>query len=898
MMRWLIILFFVLACAWIVPVATRSSVHAGQADPPVLKPPVQDVEFSDEAVGAAIDKGTQFLYSVQKPDGSWIGYGMQDPRTHVEPYPVGPSALATYALLESGAGAQTPKMKMAIDWLAMTKALKTYELGLRCNVWLLVNKQLKDKYRANLRKDLDALIAIGTDGAFSYSAPVARAAGRVAPRVVLYDNSNSQYAVLGAWAAARDRSIEIGQGFWAPVLRHWLAVQNKDGGWGYMGGIASSGTMTCAGIASTLVCMDNLQSGDFLQCKTARTNASHSVEAGLEWLENNFTNGEAGVWPLYYYYGLERVGLASGMKYFGPTDWYKTVGKTILGMQQPDGSWCFQAADEPGKVVGTGYALLFLIRGREPLLFNKLQFNSIEKKRPLLSDWNCRPRDLAHLCAWIGDNFETTVNWQVINTRAPVSDWHDAPILYISGSQRPNFKPEEIEKLRLYVYQGGTIFSCAECSPEPGGGEFGNGMREAYAKIFPDHELTALDGDHDIYSRKVGFDLQGRPKFYMIANGVRPLAIHADEDLPKYWQANQVSTEKIAFQAASNLFMYVTDQGVLRSRASHTWPEEFKFSPPGPRPVATSTQPTQPTQASQPGLPPQPAASTQPILPPPVLPPQATGTVTIVRLKWDGNWNPEPLALERFSRLLAMQTHIQLVLADPADIADVAKSGATIAILSGQGKFQVKPEPLAALMAFAQNGGTVIVDAAGGDELFANTLAEILQKLNGGEFLGTLIDQHPIYSVAGLPDGTLVMPSKGNTDHKNTIQYRRKSRFRLGNDESKRFQLKALTVGQIPHERAAILFSREDLTNAGLVGYYSFPVDGYDPGAGLDGSAYRLMRNIVIYAMRDKGAQALKKLAHENDPPPPAATQPATNPSTSPTATQPAASKPATSKPA
>lgn len=880
-MRWLLIVLLVLVCVWVVPVVTQSPVFAGQGAP-VLRPPViipapgprpvlpvpvlpvfvrpapiQNVEFSDEAVGKAIEKGIKFLQSVQRPDGSWVpmegGGG-----THT----VGPSALATYALLESGAGAQTPKMKMAIDWLATHETGFTYDLGLRCNVWLLADKQLKGRCKKQLRKDIDSLLAMNNNGGFSYCIPTARGVKSSA------DNSNSQYAVLGAWAAARDRSMEIGDGVWRAMLNHWLRAQNKDGGWPYSTDPtartpqASTATMTCAGIASTLVCMDNLQSGDFLQCKTGGNNATRSVEGGLEWLEKNFNSGDVYPWQLYYYYGVERVGLASGMKYFGPTDWYKTLGKNLLGMQQADGSWVLQyGAGEPARVVGTGFALLFLIRGREPLLFNKLQFTSVVQKKVVGSDWNCRPRDLAHLCAWIGENFETTVNWQVINTRVPVADWHDAPILYISGSQRPDFKPEEIEKLRQYVYQGGTIFSCAQCPSESGVSEFGKGMREAYAKIFPGQELVALNSTHDIYSKKVGVDLQGRPKFYMLTNGVRPLAIHCDEDLPRSWQANQANSKKNDFEAASNLFMYVTDQGVLRSRASHTWPEEFKFvSPAGSLPASTPPQPVhrvQPVQPVQPNVPLQPS-----------------GTVKIVRLKWDGNWNPEPLALERFSRLFTRQTHIQLIVADPVDIADVARSGATIAILSGQGKFQAKPESLAALKAFSQNGGTVIVDAAGGDELFANTLAEVLRNLNDGQSLRTLTGGHAIYNVAGLPDGTLVMLSKGSPNIKNPIQYRRKSRFRLGDDDSRTFQLKAVLKGEL-HERAAIFYSREDLTNAGLVGYYSFPVDGYEPGVGLDGSAYRIMRNIVIYAMGDKGAEALKKLAHENDPPPPVNTPPA-----------------------
>ena len=47
--------------------------------------------------------------------------------------------------------------------------------------------------------------------------------------------------------------------------------------------------------------------------------------------------------------------------------------------------------------------------------------------------------------------------------------------------------------------------------------------------------------------------------------------------------------------------------------------------------------------------------------------------------------------------------------------------------------------------------------------------------------------------------------------------------------------------------RPVVLFSNEDITS-GPVGYPSYAIDGYGPGFGKDvGSAYRIMRNIVLY---------------------------------------------------
>ena len=159
------------------------------------------------------------------------------------------------------------------------------------------------------------------------------------------DNSNSQYGLLGVWAAARDERIEdIPQTYWQMVLNHWLNGQGQDGGWGYSPsarGGGASGTMTCAGIASVLVCEDNLNSDDYLHCKVGQSAAEKSARAGLDWLEKSLNNaGRSGMGGAgYYLYGVERVGLASGMKCFGSIDWYNTLCKVVLAGQDQDGAW-------------------------------------------------------------------------------------------------------------------------------------------------------------------------------------------------------------------------------------------------------------------------------------------------------------------------------------------------------------------------------------------------------------------------------------------------------------------------------------------------------------------------------------------------------------------------------
>ena len=48
-------------------------------------------------------------------------------------------------------------------------------------------------------------------------------------------------------------------------------------------------------------------------------------------------------------------------------------------------------------------------------------------------------------------------NWQIVNLKAPVEEFHDAPILYIAGNQELTLNEEQKNKLRTFVEQGGIV---------------------------------------------------------------------------------------------------------------------------------------------------------------------------------------------------------------------------------------------------------------------------------------------------------------------------------------------------------------------------------------------------------------------------------------------------------
>ena len=366
----------------------------------------------------------------------------------------------------------------------------------------------------------------------------------------------------------------------------------------------------------------------------------------------------------------------------------------------------------------------------------------------------------------------------------PVRDWQDTPILLITGSKAPVFKTADVDKLRKFVLQGGTILSTTEFS----GKEFSEAIRKVYKQMFPDYKLKLLPKTHELYSREVYYTLpQETLKFEMISNGVRPLVIHTDTDITAHWQAGAITKESVTyFKASINIAIYATGYlRNLRNRGVSHWPEKKN--------VAT------------------------------------TRTIQIARLRHGRNWNPEPLAFEALAMKMKNRARIDLQVGPPLAIAQLPKSGVKFAMMTGTDAVIFSDAEKAAIKSFVKGGGTVLIDVVGGNGRYGgakpfthsirNALAEIYPGRRNRP--RQLAFSSPLYNVDG--------------NNIKNVSFRQHTRLMI----SERYpQIMAIMVGGRP----AILLSELDLT-AGLVGYRSLTVDGYTPD-----SAFQIVRNIILYA--------------------------------------------------
>lgn len=645
-------------------------------------------------IDLALDKAKQFLYSRQN-DGNWEQAIPGKADSHGD-QKTGYTALAVYALLAAGESHQDPRIVKAIEYLQTTDTTGVYALGLRCQVWLLLpqSPEVKRAMAKDARILRDSIITEGKGRGFYGYNPGSRN----------YSHSRAQYAVLGLWAAAQT-GVEVPDSYWQLVERCWIEDQDPGGGWCYYDkprdGYPITAGMTAVGVATLFITQDFLHANEGAGCRGNIRNPH--IDKGLKWITDNIDDIatderlERG-FPYSTIYAIERIGVASGLKYLNTIDWFDHGAQWLLRKQKRDGSW----PSEFGNVTSTSFAMLFLARGRAPVAFNKLDYSTpLAKKQP---PWNQRPREIANLSRWIGRQTERDLNWQIVNHSATAEDLHDAPILYLAGNEPLALSPELKAKIKRFVEQGGLVLANADC----GGREFANSFRALGKELFPSYEFRELPADHLIYTNQQfpREKWKAKPSVLGMSNGVRELMLLIPQSDPaKAWQLQLVGGREELWQLGANIFLYSIDKQNLRSKGQTYL-------------VARNAQ-------IKPNL-----------------------TLKIARIQYDGNWDPEPAGWERLGNLMSNREKIALdiVTAKP-EVGALA--GAKVAHLTGTTRFSLDDPARQALRKFVEGGGTLVIDAAGGSSEFAQAAEAELAAIFPESKLTTLPPDHPLFSAGG-----------------------------------------------------------------------------------------------------------------------------------------------------
>ncbi len=361
------------------------------------------------------------------------------------------------------------------------------------------------------------------------------------------DPSNAQFGILGLRDAASAGYL-VDQITWKRSNDLWRRSQTGNGGWSYDGSAASTGSMTCAGIA-TLAITKRMMRNDkdvkpdgTIEC-CRRPAKDEQLEAGINWMARYFAvqgNPPNGRWALYYLYAMERAGRLTGRRFFGQHDWYRAGARHLANKQEKaSGSW--NAGGVEREVVGTSLALLFLSKGLSRVVVNKLEYGAPDAnnaRRTTSRDWNNHPDDVRNLVELISGLPDwpkllttQTVNMYQLQPQTAVAELSQAPICYISGAQRPTFTAQQVAALRAYVDNGGFILACATCDSQ----DFDPGFRDLVKRMFPEGaKMKRLGGDHPIF--RAEYELPAETvELYGVDFGCRTPIVYSPVDVACYW---------------------------------------------------------------------------------------------------------------------------------------------------------------------------------------------------------------------------------------------------------------------------------------------------------------------------------------------------------------------------
>ena len=640
---------------------------------------------TDENVRNAMTAMVGYLYKAANKDGHWepkddLNWRKLNEKSKdftKDANYGGTTALVLNALVSAGQQ-RDPRFQKACTWLMKQDLGGMYAVGLRME--LIHRLSNNAQYRSVLSRDFRHIMSCAIRQPHwitwtylpGHEHEYQKSQGKG-------DYSNTNYAILGLWAADAER-LEVPNAFWTAIEGSWATGQQNDGGWAYQhrqypgftwdNHDKSAGTMTAAGIASLYIVIDSFHARRGAMGSHRNTPAFRSIQKGLEWMDKNFSATKCAARKNvsgYYYYNCERVGKAAGLKYFGQHDWFRGIAANILRNLNSDGGIDFTDDGKPsGKssVTETSFCLMFLVSGSAPVIANKLQHDG---------DWDNYTTDLSALSDWIGGTSERPANWQTVSLVKGAEELTDSRMLYISGAATLKLDDRQKAILKRFVELGGTLVF----HPDMPNGAMAQSAQKVLAELWPQLELTHVDLQTHPLGRIQYLLKSPLLRVRQLATPNRVLAFVLDCAPGRIWRMHQASTQREFYELGANLHYFVTDRARL---------DEL---------------PTKVTLFAEPFMGPQPAT---------------TKTLTLARIRHDESplrWDPEPLAFERFARLLARRTGIGCEI-KVMTVAELAASDVKLAHLTGNAPLKLSDADSQALKGWLASGGTLLVDQAGG----------------------------------------------------------------------------------------------------------------------------------------------------------------------------------------
>jgi len=761
------------------------------------------------AVQQAIDRGIAYLRTTQNAQGGWKEYTGQSG---------GLTALCTLALLTAGVPPDDPAILKSLAYLRKIESSETYSVALQTILYCQLGSP-GDLVR--IRRNVQWLESeqIGNEGGDAFRAGGWGYGGGKGGG----DPSNAQFALL-ALDAAEQRGVRVNPRVFELGATYWSSRQTATGAWSYNGASPPTGSMTCAGIASTVICRGRLAESSSkiengkIVCCGGDSDDRDAVEAGLEWLGKRFSvqinPGNNGASTLYYYlYALERVGRLTGRRFIGGHDWYREGAARLVAMQDAfQGFWSGVAFAEDDRNVTTSFALLFLAKGKRQVVIGRLRHGvaKADDIDPVTGAvWNQHPDASRQLIRRLERNWGKELTWQTVTMdNAKVEDLLQAPLIVVTGREALSFSANEAALLKSYLDQGGSLLFDASAGPGCGPADkFESSVRKWCDQWFPSAPLEPLPPTHPVYFAEgdvkpsliaPDYQLMGVQACCRTSVFYSPISLTCRWELSDPTSRNQDAdvprAAKDALETSArlgqNLLAYVTGR-------------ELKDKLDAPL-VIRSLEDDTPSR----------------------------GANRIARLQIDAGGQDARRALPNFVAIAADRVPLRLeVTPDEVPIDSKVLADQAFLWIHGRTDFSLTEDQRQTLRTYLENGGFILADSICGNVDFAKAFRRELAAIMPGIELQAMPPDHPALTTQfggfDLRDVTTRTPSRVGGGL--TIDRRRGTP-----------QLEFASIDN----NASVFFSPLDLSCA-LESQNSIQCPGYDTN-----DAARIVINLIAFALQ------------------------------------------------
>jgi len=645
----------------------------------------------------AILRAVDYFKRERPAAGTWPDYARRG----------GVTALVCYTLLQAGVAPDDEAVAQGLASIQRVPNEATYVVALKAMAFAAADPQ---RYRDDLQACTDWLVQTQhATGAWGYGlVPESEIAGAAPARGLRKvqnetqlrrayeraDASNTQFAILGL-AEAERAGAHVPIKVWRRADRHLRVTQLPGGGWGYVyrdpDPNEAYGSMTAAALASLYLCAERLAPQESADDAGQR---SAAIEQGLQWIAQHYSLDEnpnrGAAWYYFWLYSLERAGVTSGRRFFGPHDWFREGTALLVKGQRADGSWSNHLYQD-------ALALLFLAKGFKPLLVQRLQWQGA---------WRRDPRDLEHLVRFletrVGGPGAPGVAWQTLSPESPIEDWLAAPILHVAGRGPLRMLATSVLKLREYVEQGGLILFDAEGADAA----FTESVRQLLPDLFRGAAFEPLPANHPICRAVYAVPPAG---LEVLRVGCRASVILAPQGLSDAWAAADPARPNDVLRLGENLAVYATGNESLPDRLAEATVLEM---------LAEET-------------------------PPP-------NVLRIGQIQHGGDWQPRPLALPKLLENLPREFGVSVWSRPvPIRLTEADPGRFPVLYLVGHYTFTFSDKERAALKDYLDRGGFLWAEACCGRDAFDKAFRSLVADLfpdPGAPGLEELPADHPIYS--------------------------------------------------------------------------------------------------------------------------------------------------------